>query len=252
MSALRRVASAPGLVIFLWLAQLAVAWQLGDAVAAATISSMKGYAWLDDGHLLFAISELMAQNPAVAAAIVHTWMMGAIFAITFWALAYGGVISRLDGKKPASELAAASIRFAPSIAAQTIYVGIVRAIPMAGIGAMAAKLPVVAFVLGAVVLAVTVTAADVARVSVVLHGERRFHVKTALRAIRTVVARPRLLGMAGTLALVQAMIPALLVYLVISDGAGSGSIWLARGLTLAGLVLGLWRISVVIDALGDD
>jgi hypothetical protein len=248
MSALRRVLSAPGLVIGLILVQLLLGWQLAGAVRATAAASMRGYSWIDDGHLLHALSELMATHPAVGAALVQSAMTGGLLAIVFWALAYGGVITRLAGKRPARELAAASIAHLPGICAQTVYLGAVRVIPMIGIGAMASKLPALAVLLGLGLTVLTVVGADIARVHIVLHGGRVWHPKTAVLALRHALKRPKLLAAAGSLAILQLIVPAILGYVVFADLAGAGSIWIARALSALGLLLGLWRIAVVVEA----
>ena len=252
MNALRRVLKSPGLVIVLWLAQAAAAWLLAGIVAAAASAAMQGFAWVDDGHLLAAIAELTSNQRAVGVAMVQIAITAVVLGIVFWTVAYGGVIARLEGKKPASEVAAASIKYMPGIAAQTIYVYILRAVPMVPLGLMAAKFPALAFVTGLGVMMLTIVAADIARVSVVLHDARPFHPKTALIALRRAVTRPALLARAGLLAIASIAIPAILVYIVMADAAGSASIWLARCLSLVGLVIGLWRIAFVVDSLDDN
>ncbi len=248
MNALRRVLSAPGMVFALWALQLAVAWQLGDAVRVAAAAAMRGYARIDDGHLLGAVMELMATSPAIAGVMVQAAITSTLVGIVFWALAYGGVIKRLQGPASPSQMAAASVGFLPGVVVQTIYVGALRAIPIGLCALLAAKAPVVAVGLGLVVTAVTVVAADLARVEVVLHGGRAFHPMTALRALKTAHTDLRLLSSAGAIAIAQVFVPAILIYLVLSDTAGAGSIWLARCLALGGLVLGLWRIALAVDA----
>lgn len=251
MSALRRVLTAPGLVIVLWLAQAAAAWLLAGIIAAAASAAMQGYAWVDDGHLLAAVAELTSNQRAVGVAMVQVAITATVLGIVFWTVTYGGIIARLEGKKPASEVAAASIKHMPGIAAQTIYIYLVRGLVMTPLGLMAAKFPSLAFVTGLGVMALTIVAADVARVSVVLHDARAFHPKTTIMALRRAVTRPALLARAGLLAIAGIAIPAVLVYIVMADTAGSASIWLARGLSLVGLVVGLWRIAFVVDSLDE-
>jgi len=247
MNALRRVASAPGLLLVLWLGQLALAWQLADGVRVAAGAGMGEHAWVDDGHLLAAITELLAFHPSVAGMFVHAAASSAVLGAVFWALAYGGVIRRLSERVRASEAVAASVRYLPGVVVQSIYSWLLRALPMAGVGALAAKLPVLAVGLGLLVTAIAVVTADLARVEVVLHGSSRFSPMTALRALRGAFARPRMLAGAGALAVTQSLIPLLTFYVVLSDSAGEGSIWLARGLGLVALALGLWRIAVIVE-----
>lgn len=248
MNALKRVFGAPGLVVTLWALQLLVAWHLATPVRVAAKAAMGEYAWIDDGHLMSALVELFANDPAVVALMAENAIVASILGLVFWALAYGAVIRRLSGKTGPSELAAASVRFLPGVVAQTAWLGIVRAIPIAIAAAAATKLPALAVVIGVITTAITVVAADIARVGVVLHEARPLHPLTALRALRKTLVRPRLLAAAGALAVVQMLVPLVALQLVLSDAGGSGSIWLARLLAFGGLVIGLWRIALVVDA----
>lgn len=248
MNALKRVLSAPGLVLALWVMQMLVAWHLATPVRVAARAAMGEYAWIDDGHLLSAPIELFGDHRPVAALMAENGLVAVILGVVFWALAFGAVIRRISSKAPPSELAAASIRFLPCIVAQTLWVGAMRAVLVGIAVGIGIKLPALAVVVGVVASAVMIVAADVARVKVVLLDARRFHPATALKAVREALSHPRVLAAAGTLAVLQMLVPMIAFYLVLSDAGGAGSIWIARLLALGGLVLGLWRVAVVVEA----
>jgi hypothetical protein len=248
VNGLKRVLAAPGLVLALWVAQLLLAWHLATPVRVAARAAIGEYAWIDDGHLMSALIELFADHQPVAALLAENAMVASVLGVLFWGLAYGGVIRRLSGKATVSELAAASVGFLPAIAAQTLWLGIVRAALVAAAFGVGMKLPALAVVLGVAFTAVTIVAADLARVDVVLLGGRKLHPATAWRALKQALTQPRLLAGAGTLAIAQMVVPLLALYLVLSDTGGAASIWLARALTLVALGLGLWRIGVVVEA----
>jgi hypothetical protein len=241
------VVRAPGLVAGLWLFQLLVAWQLGVVVRATADAATGRSSWVEDGHLLHALSELLALHPAVGAAVAYAMLTSALAGVAFWALAYGGVIARLDASRPVAELAAVSLRSCPAVAVQTLYTATARALVVGLLVAAGWASPPAPALLVLLGVCFTVAAADRARVRAVLDGKRRFHPHTALLGLADVVRRPRLWLGAGLLLLGQHAISAVAGYTVVAGLAGPASIWLARLLAAAGLFLGLWRIALSVD-----
>jgi hypothetical protein len=91
-------------------------------------------------------------------------------------------------------------------------------------------------------------ALDVARVQVVLHGARPFHIKTAARAFVQGASHPRVLLMSVGLSLVQWACVATALYLAVAGMDDGSGVTGARLLSLPALLAGLWRLAVVVDA----
>jgi hypothetical protein len=247
-AALRRVLIAPGFVLALWAAQLLLAKLLAGPAAAAAKAGMRGGVWIDDGHRIRALAELMVDQPGIAAAISMSLATSAVLGGLFSIVAAPAIITRLAGERSLAQVCAAAGRELPAMAVQTGYALVFRAV-CTGLAA----LPITWLGPGGLPLALVlagfpILVLDRARVSVVLDDERRFHPMTLLRAIGHVAKRPLwwLAGSAIEAAKLSLAIGALL--LVIEAGPSSVSaIWVARAAGLATLILGLWRVALAVE-----
>jgi hypothetical protein len=249
MNSLKRVTSAPGLVVALWLVELGIAAFFGYSARKAVGAALGGYAVLYDGHLLFSIADLLIDHPAVAAQIVSAVMGSAVLAVGLWTLLAGGIISRLAGVPGWERLAAASTKWLPGIVVTSLWHLLLRGILVAGVALATAALPrMAAAPILALVVLVCTCALDIARVHVVLHEARRFHIRTAWMGFVQAFRNPCLLAKSVALSLCQwASVAGVLA--VAAYGLGTaGALLVARPLALLSLFFGLWRIAVVVEA----
>jgi hypothetical protein len=249
MSSLKRVTSAPGLVVALWLVEIGIAAFVGYSARQAVAAALGGYSVLGDGHLLFAIADLLIDHPAVASQIVSSAIGSAVLGVVLWTILAGGIVSRLAGVVGWERLTAASARWLPAIVVTSLWHLLLRGILVAAVMLGTAALPrmVTAPILALVVLVCT-CALDISRVHVVQHGARGFHIRTAWMGFVQAVRHPALLGKSVALSLCQwACVVA--IFAVAGFGLGTvGTLLLARPLALLSLLFGLWRIAVVVEA----
>ncbi len=130
---------------------------------------------------------------------------------------------------------------------------VLRAVLLAVAGAAAAPLLTTwwgpaGVLLLAIVLAVCICALDLARCDVVLHGARRFHPQTAWRGFRHAAGRPAVLARSMLLSFGQWTCAVAVVLAAFAGLHGGPAIWLARGLAISGLILGLIRLAVAVEA----
>jgi hypothetical protein len=245
--ALLRVVTTPGFVLGLWAVQLLIAKLLAAPAAAAAKAGMRGGVWIDDGHRIRALIELMVDEPGIAAAITMSLATSAVLAGLFSILAAPAIITWLAGDRSLARAFAASGRDLPAMAVQTGYGLVFRAV-CTGLAALPVMwLGVSGLPLALLIGGFPILVLDRARVAVVLDDERRFHPMTFLRAIGHVASRP-LWWLAGSAIeaakLTLAIMGLLLVIRAGPDGAG---IWVARAVGLTTLILGLWRTALAVE-----
>ncbi|PRP94037.1 hypothetical protein ENSA5_41490 [Enhygromyxa salina] len=247
LRALARVVMAPGFVLALWAAQLLLAKLLAGPGRAAAEAAMRNFTWFDDGHRLRAVTELLIEEPAVAAAIATSLSASAVLAAVFSVVAAPPILTRLDGERSLAWIFGSAGRELPAMVVQSGYGLVFRAlctslaaVPVALLGA--GGLPL-ALLLASFPLLVL----DRARAAVVLDDARPLHPMTFLRAIGHVAKRP-LWWLSG--ALIESLKLAVVVgalALVIQAGPSPGGIWVARAAGLAGLIFGLWRVALAVE-----
>ena len=245
MKGLKIFIGAPLLLLGLWLVQLAVGVVAAMPVAAATKAALGGFTWLDDGHRLGALLELVAENPTVATVLVYAIVGSVVGGLFLWTLAGGAIFARLGGTTRGAETLAAAGRFALPMFVQGLYALIIRGV-LVGIGAgmMAAwepLLPVlpVLYVLG-------VLAHDHARAAVVLTDARPYHPMTALQGLTAAFRRPGMWLGGLALVLLQLGASAMLIYLGLTEAFGGATPSVLRLMALVPLALSLWRIAAVV------
>lgn len=248
-AALRRVLVAPGFVLALWAVQLLFAKLLAGPAAAAAAASMRGAVWVDDGHLIRALAELLSDHPGVIAAISMSVAASAVLAGLFSVVAAPAIVTRLAGERSLALVGWAVGRELPAMAVQTGYGLVFRAV-CTGLAALPITwlgpggLPFALVLAGFPILVL-----DRARVAVVLADERRFHPMTFLRAIGHVAKRPLwwLCGAAIEGLKLGLAIGAVLLVIEAGAAGGASAIWVARAAGLATLLLGLWRVALAVE-----
>ncbi len=253
-TALIRVAGAPGLVVLVAALHLLPAAMVGSATRAAIGRGMEPYALIDNERLWYAMLELLGTSPGLLAPISHLIAGSAIISLALWTLAAAGIIHRLRGPAPRSRLAAIAVGEFPGVLAVTLWHLMPRLLLLAAAGGLSKAL----FGAGAwglagiLILAATFAfcscALDLARCDVVLHGARRLHPKTAWRGYLHAARRPAVLVRSMLLSFGQWACAGGVILAAVAGLHGGPAIWLARGLAVVAIVLGLTRIAVAVEA----
>ncbi len=252
--ALTRVARAPGLVAVVVVLHLLLAGTVGSATRAAIGASMEPYALADNSQLWFAVLELLGTSPGLLVPIQHLIAGSAAIALAFWTLLAAGILQRLRAPAALPTLAAATVRGLPGVLAVTFWHLIPRVLLLAAAGALTAALlgagawGLAGIGVTAVVFAFCTCALDLARCDVVLHGARRFHPVTAWRGFLHAARRPPVLIRSMLLSLGQWACAGAILLAVVAGLHGGPAIWLARALAILGIVLGLTRQAVAVEA----
>ncbi len=252
-AACRRVVRAPGLIALVVALHLLLAAAIGGATRSAIGAAMGRSVLADDSRLWYAVLELFDRSPGLLESIRHLVAGSGIVALGFWTLAAAGVLHRLRAPAPLPRLAAAAVRGLPGVVAVTLWHLPARAALLAAAGGLAAAvvdLPwgFVAVLILAAAIAYCTCALDLARCDVVLHGGRRFHPMTAWRGFLHAAGRPAVLAASMLASFGQHACTAGAVLVVLAGSGGDSSIWLARALAALGIVLGLIRLAVAVEA----
>lgn len=250
--AVQRVLSAPGLVLTVIAFHLSLAFLISQSVRTAAGASMGRFAVVSDGQLLLEIIELLGNNPGIAGSFTTLFMGSWFFGLLFWMLLAGGVIHRLAAPAPASHVASRAVRFFPSMLVITIWHLILRAV-LLGLALFAVRkledtAGVVALIVAVAIFFYCICALDLARVNTVLHGGRRFHFRTAWRGYVQAAKSPRVLLPSMFLSLCQWAVVIGIVFLAGYNVGNDNVVWMARGLSAVGVLLGLTRIAVAVGA----
>ncbi len=254
MKSLHRVAEAPGLIAVIVTIQWVIAAGFGANVRSAIGGSMGKYTVLTDGHLLAAVAELYRTHPGLAASYKQTLAGSSLLALVLFTLLAPVIIYRLAAPRPASVIAAAALRGLPAVIAVTLWHLLPRAVLLAIAGAAANSLlqKQAWGLIGIAALALTMgyctCALDLARCHILLHGARRFHFKTAAEGFLEALRRPVVLARSLVFSFGQWACAASMVAVAIEGAGADSTIWLIRGLALLGVVCGLTRIAVAIEA----
>ncbi len=252
-AAFARVARAPGLVVLVAVLHLLLAAGVGFSARSAIGASMHPYALIDNDQLWYAVQELIDASPGLLHPARHLIAGSAVIGLAFWTLLAAGILHRLRAPTPLPRLAAAAVRGLPAVLAVTLWHLVLRAVLLAVAGAAAAPLlttwwgPAGILIL-AVVLATCICALDLARCDVVLHGARRFHPRAAWRGFVHAVGRPAVLARSMLLSFGQWACTGAVVLAAFAGLHGGPAIWLARGLAILAIVLGLARLAVAVEA----
>jgi hypothetical protein len=245
--ALLRVLGAPAFVLTLWILQMVFAKLLAGPARAAAETAMRQRFWFDDGHRLRAVVELVADDPAILAAMASALTTSAILAAVFSIVAAPAILLRLDSKRSLAELLSAVGSWLPAMLTQTGYGLVFRAI-LTGLAAIpAAWLGPKAAPLVLLIASFPIAVLDRARTAVVLDGERRYHPRTFLRAIVHVGRRPLWWLGAAVIEAAKLGIGVAALLLVIQADFAGGSLWLARVAGLLAVIFGLWRVALAVE-----
>lgn len=245
MKALKRTLHALPVLVTLWLIQLALAAVAGAQVNVAVSTALRGGGWLDDGHLLGALLELLSQNPSVGANIVASVMTANVLGFLLWVPMAGGLIERLAGHALGPGEILAGARWSLPMAAQTLWTWTGRALILGLVGVLAGKVAWFGILLP-LVFVLFVLAFDYARARIILQDEKPFSPMSMLRALRDTLRQP--LMMLGGALLLAAQLGAAQMPLWIAMHAQSGAstLLLIRLSSFLPLFFAAWRISVVI------
>jgi hypothetical protein len=241
---MRTLVTLPVLV-GMWVLLVALGAIAGAPVRAAASAALSDGGWLNDGHLLGAVLELLAANPSVGGTLIASYIAASVLGFLFWIPMAGGLIESLAGHgfTPGPVLSGARWSFA--MAVQTLYNWIARGIVLGILFAIAGKIAW-AGILIPVAYVSLVIAFDLARARVVLRDAPAFHPMTMLRAwIESFKAPLLLLGGAVLIAaqLASAQLP---VWIAGHAAHGGSTLTLVRLSAFLPLFFSAWRISAAI------
>lgn len=248
MNALKRVVTDPWLVALLWAGQIAVAIAFGSMLSAMVSAAMVPFSGLDDTHRLGAVAQLLMMHPSVAAGAGAGLMISALVGLLAWTLVAGLIIGRLHGDRRGA-LGSTWVRTLPGVAVTSLWHLLLRVVGLALVAVSLGPLP--APIAGLVLLwalAISTLALDISRVQVVLHDAPGFHIRTAAYGYVQAVRRWRLLARIGGPWLLQMGVVGASVVLGLASLGGSSQLWTVRVLSFGGVVFGLWRLALVIEA----
>ena len=248
MNALRRVASAPWLVLALWASQIAVAIVFGSVLAAMVTAAMAPFAGLEDGYVFGSVVELLSIHRVVGAGALAGLAVSGLVGLIGWSLVSGLVIGRL-ADFPRSEVAGRWASTLPGVLVTSVWHLVIRGALLVVVAFATAPLPrSVALLALAGALAVSTLALDIARTQVVLHDAARFHVRTATNAyVQAVRQWPLLIRALGPWFL-QMLVVVVSAWLALASLGGESHLWAVRALSLMAVVFGLWRVALVVEA----
>ncbi len=254
LGAFNRVFRAPGLVAVVAVLHLLLAGTVGSATRSALGASMEPYALADNSQLWAAILELLGTSPGLLQPIGHLIAGSAVVALAFWTLLAAGILHRLRGPSALPALAAAAVRGLPGVLAVTLWHLLLRAVLLAAFGAATAALfgaglwGLAGLAVTALALVFCTCALDLARCDVVLHGARRFHPQTAWRGFLQAARRPAVLARSALLSFGQWACVGGILLAAFAGLHGGPAIWIARALAITGIVFGLARLAVAVEA----
>ena len=252
MRSLRRVLGAPGLLLALWLVDLASARL--SSYNTRSMASGGGLigpgAGVEPDRLLHATIELMFDNPALAGSFLPMAVSALATTLALDLALAGPTVQRLAGRQPPTELLAAAGRWLLPVACQQLWVTVVRGVAV-GLFMLARELPNAFAVptmvgLGLVALS-TWPAVQLARARVILGDAAPYHVRTTWRSMIDSVRSPSYaLASVGLLAAQFAISMAMFVYasanLLVDE-----TIWLVRAGTLITTTAGVWMTALAVE-----
>lgn len=247
---LKRVGSAWPVMLAIWLSQLGAAWLLAAPTRAAAEAAAGQFGYLEDGHLLFSIIELLEHTPAVAAALVGGVIASAALGFLMWLVFSGAVFHALRGDASVGRSIGAGISAAPKVAAQGLYISLLRGILVAPafLPGVAGK---IAGSLGAVLILVTIPAFDRVRAAVTARdAARAYHPKQLIDALRDSIKQPFRSLPAVFLWLGAWVVSLMVLAYVTTAPEQAATMWIARGAGLIPLVFGVLRFALVLPDAG--
>lgn len=245
---LKRVVGAWAVILTIWLSQTGLAWLLAGPTRGAAKAAARDFGYVEDGHLLFSIIELIEGTPAIAAALFGGVIASAVLGFLMWLIFAGAAFGGLRGKTSVGRAIGGGIEAAPRVAVQGLYVTLLRALLIAPsfLPGVAGK---IGGAVGALLVLVTIPAFDRVRAAVTApDAERAMHPKQLLTALRESVTRPLIsipavLLWAASLAYLVTMMT-----FVLSAPQEASTIWVARAGSLFPVLLGFVRFALVVQA----
>lgn len=244
MTALRALLRRPGLIAAVWLTQLALAAGFGTIVERSADAALGASGSAGDGHHLYALIELLVEQPSLAASTLGGSLALLIGSALAWLIVSPAVLASLSGRSTLDALSLGTAAFRSNLV-QTLWHWLLRAVGLAVVMFVIGPLP------GMLKFAVLVTAVggsavalDVVRAQVTLHGASPFHIRSAAFAILRTFTRPRLLATGAGLAAVQTLLAATTIWVGLRGIGPDSVIWIERSLSLGMVFAGLWRMSV--------
>lgn len=251
MKALLRVVRAPGLIAGVWLLQILVAAGFGLIVQTSAQAALQAFSPQPDNHDLYYLAELLATQPTLVPMILGALALAAVLSQIVWTLAAPIVLARLQpggGALSLREVGATGFAALAPTAVQTLWNWLLRAALLVLVMVVSAPLPVVLkLVLLLLAHSVSTFALDLVRVQVTLHEAARFHIRSALFAFARAFTSAPTFAACAAVGLAQILLTLAIVWLGLRAVGEGSTVWTIRALALLALVLGLWRMSLVLE-----
>jgi hypothetical protein len=243
----KRVIGAPGLWLACWVALAAMAWVVGEYVQLLVAAAVGPFDALDLGRVVYGVADVLKAYPELVPGAVMAVLVGGAVSAIAWTLVSPVVIARLAGRTGLRDVGATALAGLPAVVVQSLWHALLRAVLVAVVLMSAQPLPEwMAWVIVGVVWLAAGVALDATRVAVVEGDAAPWHVRTAWHGFVRVAKRPGVLVPGVLLGIGQVVIGGLIVWMALA-GLGSGTAWVARGLALVSVGLGLWRIGIVVE-----
>ena len=255
LRAFGRVARAPGLLITVVLIHLALARLVASTVGGALARGLEPYFIPENQNPFYAFLERLLSHPGIGATWWQLMSFSSLFSLLLWTALAGGILYRLDRPAPARRVAARTVHFLPAMFAVTLWHLIPRLVLLGCGGALTGALmkhaspgawPAATLTL--LLLFYATCALDLARASIVVGSARPYAWRTAWRGFTTALARPKVLAASMVFSLAQGLTTVTLVLLAVAGFAADYGPWPARLVSALGIVFGLARMAVAVEA----
>lgn len=254
IQAIRRVMSAPGLLLLVVIFHLGMAKLISSTVRAALARGLGSFTIPDGQSLFYALIEQFINHPGILATWRQLLTISSLLSLILWTALAGGILFRLRQAAPTERVAAHTVRFLPAMFAVTLWHLIPRAL-LLGLAGFLTNLLMKHTALGWPAALVTLSllfyctcALDLARASIVLEGALPFSWRTAWNGFVQAARRPKVLAASMLFSLGQWFTVVALAVVAISGFAAGYGPWPARLLSVVGIVLSLARLAVAVEA----
>ncbi len=244
MTALRGLIARPGLIVGIWLTHVGLAAVFGTIVERSAEVALGASGSAGDGHALYALLELLAEQPSLGAGALGGSVGLLLASSLLWLVLSPVVLASLAGRS-ATESLSLGVRSLGANLVQTSWHWLLRAVGLAlvmfVIGPLPGmlRLPVVLIALGG-----SAVALDMVRAQITLHDAARLHIRSAAFAFVRTFKDPRLLALGAGLATLQGLLALTTIWVGIAGIGPASVVWIERALSLAMVLAGLWRMSV--------
>lgn len=250
MRGLRLLLRSPRLVLGVVVLYLLLAAALSRGLGQALARSLAPFAPLSEGRVLATLLDLALTHSGHLGQLAAVLQGSAVLGLLIWTLLVGGVIAALDRRLSAPEVAAASLRHLPQIALASLWHLLLRAALLALAGLLsllpgpAGQVSVLVAWVG--ILGFSACAHDLARVAVVLEGQRSYWPAVAWGGFLRAARNPRLVLVSVFFSLIRWSLLIGSALVAVAFFGQSWTPWAVRAMAVVAIVAGLARLAVAV------